>query len=74
MRVLPEFQGRGFGQAILTALETEARARGFATVCLDTTIQQVVAQHLYKKNGYRETARAKEGFPFETIFYEKKMV
>lgn len=73
MRVLPEFQRKGFGQAILDVLEKEARAMGYTGLCLDTTILQVAAQKMYLKNGYTEIKRTKEGFPFETLFYEKKL-
>lgn len=73
MRVLPELQGRGFGQTILTALQKEAKEKGFTVLCLDTTALQIAAQGLYKKNGFLETRRTKEGFPFETIFYEKNI-
>ena len=73
MRVLPEFQGKGFGGMILLALEKEALKKGYKVLCLDTTIHQVAAQKLYLKNGYIEISRTKEGFPFETIFYEKKL-
>ncbi|MFA6535881.1 MAG: GNAT family N-acetyltransferase [Candidatus Paceibacterota bacterium] len=73
MRVLPQFQRQGFGQAILTALETDAAKRGYKLLCLDTTVLQVASQKMYLKNGYTETKRTKEGFPFETIFYEKRL-
>ena len=73
MRVMPELQRRGFGKAILTALEEEARKKGYQVLVLDTTIVQVAAQQLYLKNGYAEVSRMKKGFPLETIFYEKQL-
>lgn len=73
MRVHPEFQRRGFGQAILTALETRARELGYAALILDTTPIQVAAQALYLKNGYREVSRGRAG-PFEMIYFEKQLV
>ncbi len=74
MRVLPQFQGNGFGQAMLDVLEIEALERGYKVLCLDTTVVQVVAQKMYLKNGYIEIRRTKLGFPLETIFYEKNLV
>ncbi|MEK7099080.1 MAG: GNAT family N-acetyltransferase [Patescibacteria group bacterium] len=71
MRVLPMRQGRGYGQAVLTALEDEIRRRGYRAIHLNTTILQVAAQKLYLKNGYREVGRITQGVPWETIFYEK---
>ena len=73
MRVLPQFQRQGFGQVILDVLEKEAVARGYKTLCLDTTVLQVAAQKMYLKDGYIEVRRTKQGFPFETIFYEKRL-
>jgi GNAT superfamily N-acetyltransferase len=70
MRVAPAFQRRGFGQAILAALEQRASELGYRELHLDTTIQQEAARGLYVKNGYRESRRARVG-PFECIFYEK---
>jgi ribosomal protein S18 acetylase RimI-like enzyme len=70
MRVDPAFQRRGFGQAILDALEERATELGYATLHLDTTVRQQAARHLYTRNGYREVRRGPIG-PFECVFYEK---
>lgn len=70
MRVHPDYQRRGFGQAMLSALEKRAAELGCARLYLDTTVRQVAAQRLYDKNGYRE-ARRGEMLGFECIFYEK---
>ncbi len=40
MRVHPEYQGRGYGQLILDELEARARALGYQTLHLDTSILQ----------------------------------
>lgn len=72
MRVLSEFQGRGFGQIILSELEARARALGYRTLHLDTSILQAPAQKLYEKNGYREVGRdVYQGL--EVILYEKRL-
>jgi GNAT superfamily N-acetyltransferase len=70
MRVLPSFQRRGFGQAILDRLEARARELGYGLLHLDTSILLVVAQRFYEKNGYIETHREKVG-EFVCVFYEK---
>ena len=72
MRVHADFQGRGFGSAILECLEAEARKLGYHTLHLDTTIQQTAAQRLYLKHGYRETGRTVLA-GFDTILLEKKL-
>jgi ribosomal protein S18 acetylase RimI-like enzyme len=72
MRVHPDFQRRGYGQAILDALEKRAREMGYATLHLDTAVKQVAAQELYLKNGYQETGRTVLG-GFDAILYEKRL-
>ncbi len=72
MRVLPEYQGRGYGQLILDELEARARALGYRTLHLDTSILQVPAQRFYEKNGYREVGRDIYG-QLEVILYEKQL-
>ena len=72
MRVLPDYQRRGFGQTMLNFLETKAIELGYKELSLDTTTLQIPAQKLYKKNGYIEVGR--ENIPeFELIFYRKKL-
>jgi len=72
MRVRPVLQGRGFGQALLSALERRARDLGYRTLHLDTTTRQEAARYLYAKNGYREVRRsAWQGL--HMIFYEKAL-
>lgn len=59
MAVTPNAQGRGVGQALLDALEADARERGFKKLYLYTTFVLPGAQPLYGKNGFvvvRETA------------------
>jgi ribosomal protein S18 acetylase RimI-like enzyme len=72
MRVLPDYQGRGFGQIILSELEARARAMGYKTLYLDTSILQVPAQKLYEKNGFREVGRDKYQ-DLAVILYEKQL-
>jgi len=72
MRVLPEHQRKGFGQAILTLLERRAAELGCRYLCLDTTTKQEAAQQLYMKNGYCETGRTRKG-QFELILFEKDL-
>jgi len=71
MRVSPHLQGRGIGQTLLDGLHRRAAELGYGTLHLDTTVGQVAAQRLYKKNGYRETGRGTVG-PFRCLYYERK--
>jgi GNAT superfamily N-acetyltransferase len=72
MRVHPDYQGRGYGQLILDELETRARAVGYQTLHLDTSIFQIPAQRLYEKNGFREVGRDTYQ-QLEVILYEKQV-
>lgn len=72
MRVHPDYQGRGYGQLILDKLEACARALGYQTLHLDTSILQIPAQRLYEKNGFREVGRAVYQ-DLEVILYEKQL-
>jgi GNAT superfamily N-acetyltransferase len=72
MRVAPEVQRRGFGRAILAALEQRAHALGYGLLHLDTTVQQTAAQALYEQHGYVEVGRTMLG-PFEAVLYEKRL-
>jgi ribosomal protein S18 acetylase RimI-like enzyme len=72
MRVHPDYQGRGLGQIILSELEARARAMGYTTLHLDTSVMQAPARKLYEKNGFREVGRdTYQGL--EVILYEKHL-
>ncbi|HVU70001.1 MAG TPA: GNAT family N-acetyltransferase [Ktedonobacteraceae bacterium] len=81
MRVVPAYQGRGYGQLMLSELEARARALGYRILHLDTSILQLPAQKLYLKNGFREVGRdsyqqetdAGTYQQLEVIFYEKHL-
>jgi ribosomal protein S18 acetylase RimI-like enzyme len=70
MRVHPHFQRRGFGQAILQALEATAQNRGLRQLMLETPAEQLPAQRLYLKHGFCELRRA-ELHGMEMVFYTK---
>jgi GNAT superfamily N-acetyltransferase len=72
MRVHTDFQRRGFGQAIFTALEKRARELGYSVLYLDTAVVLVGAQHFYAKNSFKEVRRGKL-FGLDCIFYEKQI-
>lgn len=76
MRVHPDFQRRGFGQAIIEELEKRARKMGYRKVVLDTSERNFKAKNFYQKNGYKEfkrdTLNIRNG-TFHVIFYEKEL-
>lgn len=78
MRVLPDYQRRGFGQTILNQLEARAKQMGYEEFILDTTTRQIAAQKLYEQNGFVEVKREKlpelEMQELELIYYRKTLV
>lgn len=72
MRIHPEHQRKGFGQAMLQAIEQLARELGYRTLHLDTTVGQTAAQGLYESNGFVKvgTGRYEQ---FELLLYEKEL-
>jgi ribosomal protein S18 acetylase RimI-like enzyme len=73
MRVDPDHHRRGLGQHILTELEKSVKAKGYSTIELHTTIDQVPAQKLYEKNGYALVRRSVDGPGSERLHYEKQL-
>lgn len=73
MRVDPGFQRKGYGQMMLTALETRAKELGFEKICLDTSSTLSAAMHMYMKNAYVEMRREKNEHGDDTIYYEKQL-
>lgn len=73
MRVHPDLQRKGVGQAILTQLEGRARELRYRRLGVDTTVAQTGARRFYEKNGYVECGRTRyEGF--RVILYEKELL
>jgi GNAT superfamily N-acetyltransferase len=72
MRVDPAFQGRGFGEQILYALEACALALGYTVLALDTPAAQTAARRLYPKHGFQETARTDQA-GMELVFMERRL-
>ncbi|MCU4743178.1 GNAT family N-acetyltransferase [Halobacteria archaeon AArc-m2/3/4] len=86
MRVAPDHHRRGFGTAILEALEARARDDGFERIVLDTTARQAAAVAFYESHGYelwrRDTLEmgdesdgeeAENSETLEMLFYEKRL-
>lgn len=72
MRVRLDMQQRGFGSLILRKLEERAVELGYSKLILDTTVQQMPAQKLYLKHGFREVRRMQIA-GFHCILFEKEI-
>lgn len=74
MRTDPDFQRRGFAQAILERLESRARDFGFKSLELDSWFDQIASHRLYTKNGYEEFKREIGKYSGkENIFFRKML-
>lgn len=71
MRVNPSYQGKGFGQAILTELEERAKKMGYKKMILDTSKKWLKARKLYEKNGYKKVGQKFISKRYHAIYYEK---
>ncbi|MEU1391692.1 MULTISPECIES: GNAT family N-acetyltransferase [unclassified Nonomuraea] len=72
LRVHPEFQRRGYGGAMLSALEDRALELGFSSLRGDTTLNQGAALALYARQGWRELSRSQVG-DLVVIYGEKRL-
>lgn len=52
MYVYPAFHGKGVGRALAAAVIDEARALGYSSMVLDTSVRQAEAQRLYRRFGF----------------------
>jgi putative acetyltransferase len=64
------WRGYGVGRALLEALVTGARARGYKTLRLGTLRDMTAAQSLYHSLGFTPIARYRPDELIETTFYE----
>ena len=51
--VLPEYEGHGFGRAMLEQMHERARVQGAERILLEVRADNPRAQRLYERNGYR---------------------
>ena len=69
MFILPQFQGKGFGQQAIALLEELTNAETWE---LDTILQEERNCHLYEKMGYRRTGPTKAVNENMTIVHYEK--
>jgi len=72
MRVHPTMQGRGYGRAVLLALEERARQLGYRELELETGVLQAAAIGLYASHGFVEFKRGKVRY-MDCIWFEKRL-
>ena len=72
IRIRPDCQRKGHGEAILHKLMELAAEMGYTEGFLDTLTTNIRAQQLFQKCGFVKSGRGKRG-PFDLIFYVKKL-
>ncbi|WP_243716180.1 GNAT family N-acetyltransferase [Actinomadura darangshiensis] len=72
LRVLPSVQRRGYGAAVVQALEERAAEHGYRILRADTTELQAPALSLYRRFGWTETRRETIG-GIVNIYLEKPL-
>ncbi len=74
--VRPEYRGKGFSYLFIDGLEAKAREFGYSKVRLDVADFNHVAQHVYRKVGFKEIPRYTDVGAFESealkSYYENK--
>lgn len=61
--VAPEFQGKGFGKRLLSALILQLQQRNVATLWLEVSESNLSAQKLYNSLGFNEVTIRKNYYP-----------
>ena len=74
MFVLPEQRGKGIAVAILNELEDWAKAKGYHSCILETSIRLESAIALYKKSGYEVIPNYGQYIGVESSVCMKKMI
>lgn len=68
--VLPEWQGRGIGGALLSELESAARAQGIAELKVDAS---VTGAAFYARHGYQRTGEILDGTAGPQVSMRKRV-
>jgi len=73
MAVLPGFSRKGVGQAILDAVEADAKERNFKSIVLETYEPLKAAIALYEKNGYKRTGEERDYYGIRVFTLRKEL-
>jgi ribosomal protein S18 acetylase RimI-like enzyme len=72
LRVRPDRQRMGYGEAITRKLAELASHKGYTEAFLDTLVTNTSAQRLVEKCGFKKSGRGKRGI-FELFYYRRKL-
>jgi len=74
MAVMPEWQGKGVGSALLAVAEAELKKHGCRRITLDTTEPLRRAIQLYENHGYSASGRVQDFFGMPLYEYRKLLL
>lgn len=66
--VLPEAQGKGYGDLLFGTAVNHAKDSGYNKICADTRNDRSASQHLMRKYGFREVPRYNDNIYAELFF------
>ncbi len=72
LRIRPDCQRKGYGEAIMRKLMELAAEMGYTEVFLDTLTTNFRAQRLFEKLGFIKSGGGKRG-PFDLLFYTRQL-
>src|SRR3989304_10424514 len=72
LRIRPDRQGKGYGEAIMRRLMKLAAEPGYKEAFLDTLTTNYRAQRLFEKLGFTKSGGGRMG-PFDLLFYTRKL-
>jgi N-acetylglutamate synthase-like GNAT family acetyltransferase len=72
LRIRPDCQRKGYGEAIMLKLMELAAGMGYKEVYLDTLATNTRAQRLFEKLGFIKMGNIKRG-QFELLYYTRKL-
>jgi ribosomal protein S18 acetylase RimI-like enzyme len=73
MAVLPDWQGRGIAERLLSLAEAELARRGCSRITLDTTETLQRAMKFYENHGYRRSGKVTDFFGMPLHEYVKHL-
>jgi ribosomal protein S18 acetylase RimI-like enzyme len=73
MAVLPEFQGIGVAEILLSRAESDLKAQGCKFISLDTTAPLHRAMSFYERHGFRRSGKVSDFFGMSLYEYVKQL-
>ena len=73
MFVLPDYQGKGYGRQLLKHAIDYSKEQKYNSICLDTRNNLTIAQHMYKKYGFKQIDKYNNN-EYADVYFELKLI